>query len=64
MKIVSIFILHRSGHADIVSLHTDLPAALWPFTDTLDVSFTCVVGGAERYVEKHWPGVPIEVVTT
>lgn len=64
MKIISIFILHRMGHADYVSLHTDLPEAMWPFADTLDVTFQCAAGGAEAYVAKHWPGIPVEVVTS
>lgn len=62
MKITSIFILHPANLSDHVSLRTDLPAATWPFTSTLDVSFACAAGMAEEYVAKHWPGIPVEVV--
>jgi hypothetical protein len=63
MKILSIFILHRTEYTDYVVLHTDLPSTLWPHSGNLELSFQCVAGGAEAYCATHWPGVPVEVVS-
>jgi hypothetical protein len=62
MRIISILILHRMGHADYVSLRTDLPEPVWPFKGTLDIRFDCAAGTAEVYVAQHWPEISVEVV--
>lgn len=62
MNIISIFILRRPGHPDIVSLHTDLPDAMCPHEGTLDLSFRCARDSARAYCATYWPDAPIEVV--
>lgn len=52
----------RIGGPDVVYLTTGLPEAIWPYTDELDLRFYCASGKAEAYLEKHFPGVPVEVI--
>ena len=53
-----------SGHgADHVSLFTDLPSSMPAVTDQgLILSFNVARNGAEAYMAKHFPNVPVTVI--
>jgi len=63
MKILGISIIERRRGSDVVSLRTDLPGAIYPFTEALCLEFRCAKSTGVRYVVKHFPDVIIEHVT-
>jgi len=63
MKIISITVI-TTGMTDIVYLETELPDAVFPFVGTLAPSFRVAKDQGLAYVEKHFPGVPVNLSTT
>ena len=62
MKIQKIVIVQNTG-VDKVILYTDLPEATYPFRDTgHSLEMSVAQGKGKEYCEKHFPGVPIDVV--
>lgn len=62
MKLLSITILKLRTGADRVYLKTDLPEAMYPFREPLDLEFRAAKGQAEEYCKQHFPGVPIKEI--
>ena len=60
MKILGISIIEQRHGADIVSLRTNLPGAIHPFTEALHLEFRCAKGTGVCYAVKHFPDVIIE----
>ena len=56
----SISILTGEG-PDKVSIETELPSTVYPFTGYLYLDFKTAAGFAERYCREHFPGIPIKV---
>jgi hypothetical protein len=54
----------RHGCDNIYLKTTDLPEGTWPFESesTMSVQFMVARGDGEEYLEKHFPGIPVEVV--
>ena len=50
--------------SDKIYLNTNLPEGTWPFEaeETADVVLTVARGDGEAYLERHLPGIPVEVV--
>lgn len=62
MKITRIAIITRKNFCDIVSLETDLPPCIHPFTESPNVEFRVAKGLAIAYVEKAFPGILVEII--
>jgi len=65
IEVVSAKIIRlRHGTDKIYFVAAKLPEGTWPFesTATADVQITVARGDAEEYLEKHFPGIPTEVV--
>ena len=65
MKFLKATIVVRSGHPDNVSITTDLPSPLKcdEGTDTpLYLDFNCMGNDGEKYVNKHFPGIEINLI--
>lgn len=54
----------RHGMDNIYLKTSDLPEGTWPFEqdDTADVRLSVARGCGEEYLERHFPGIPVEVV--
>jgi hypothetical protein len=55
----------RLRHAtDKIYLNTNLPEGTWPFEaeGTADVVLAVARGDGEEYLERHFPGIPVEVI--
>ena len=54
----------RNGVDKIYFTSANLPEGTWPFESatTADVQLSVARGDAEDYLEKHFPGIPVEVV--
>lgn len=61
MRVMSITIVEGIG-ADHIMLETDLPPATWPYKLAPTVTFEAARDTAEGYVQKTFPGVPVEIV--
>lgn len=62
MKITKIVILTRLGYTDHISMETDLPNPLWPFTGNLFIRFETGFNSGVSYVEEHFPGIEYEAI--
>lgn len=47
---------------DRVSVQTDLPGTMWPYTEPLYFNFEVAIGKGVEYVRKHFPELVYEVV--
>jgi hypothetical protein len=61
IEITSIHILHTRERCDYVTLNTNLPGTLYPFTDNLCLRFEVHRDGAERYVAQHFQGISVDI---
>lgn len=62
MKLLSITIIRLVNGPDRVSIKTDLPAAAYPYTDKLELSFSVAKGNAVEYCAQNLPDVPIKEI--
>jgi hypothetical protein len=56
-----IVILTGSG-SNKIWIHTNLPSAIWPFTDTLTLSAEAAADTGADFVKKHFPGIKTEIL--
>lgn len=63
MKIERITILASAVSTDTVFLHTDLPCGTYPYIDLATPRFDVASLTGEKYVKKHFLGIPYEVVS-
>lgn len=59
VKIISIAIISDPYGPDLVSLETELPEAIFPFTGRQSLDFRAAKGKGLEYVTEHFPGVPV-----
>jgi hypothetical protein len=62
LEIVSATVICLKGSTDKVVLGTNLPESLWPFSGHAVLSLEVSQGNGERYVQTHFPAVPVRVV--
>lgn len=62
MKVTDITVVIGGG-PDTVLMKTDLPHAHYPWTGFLTVKFHAAAGTGAAYADKHFPGVPVEIVS-
>lgn len=62
LEITRAVVIKTPGSADQIILYTDLPEATYPYTQRLDLTARAAKGTGVAYLEKHFFGVPIEVI--
>ena len=62
IDITSIMVLTGGGGTDRITLRTNLPPSLWPWTEPLSLSAEVAHGAGEQYVWDNFPGVPVQVI--
>jgi hypothetical protein len=66
MKIERITLMFNSKGPDLAWLHTDLPCpfvpAFLPKQPNADLKLEMSAETGERYIEEHFPGVPVEII--
>jgi len=62
MHITQITVLTRRGYTDELFIHTDLPPAIWPFTESPSLRMETVSGTGEEYAKLNFPNIPIELI--
>lgn len=62
IEIVKISIVIMNEGVAHVTLYTTLPESCWPYEGDLGLQFKVPRNQALEYVEKHFPGVPVDVI--
>jgi hypothetical protein len=64
VKILKIQILTRQHFADHVMFFTDLPSPTPGLSsENLDLQTRVAAGQGKEYCEKHFPGIPLELIS-
>lgn len=63
IQIHEISILIQSRHSDTITLYCNLPMVTWPYEGEEGLVIRCAAGRGKEYVEKHFPGIPVKIIT-
>ncbi len=64
LVITNITIVCGKNGPDKISMFTNLPSAMYPYTGYQDINMSVANGKGEEYIKEHFPNVPFEIVKT